>query len=147
MQQASILLALGGNSGQQVPKFGVTPAEIAVLRAIHGADSVTDVDPLDEDVDRSSSQELARLNEVYRGAKMDDESSNQRPVVSSLFPGVGVKLPESFDDLDLNDAQYKATETAKDRRAKKSTKSKKTPVPDPIPGTEPEPTDPANALT
>ena len=105
MQTASILLALGGDGTMQVPKFGVTPAEVLLLRAIHGEDAVTEID-IQEDDDRSSRDEHERLFAEY--AKADPSGSVRSPQLAALFPGVGAKLPEKFSDIDLDDNFYKA---------------------------------------
>lgn len=148
MQYANIMLALGGDSGNQVAKFFVTPAEVLILQAIHGNDAVTEVDILDfsddrlvknvseDDLDayesRTANEDLARLREEYRHARVDDGNGSQQLVVSGLFPGAGAKAPESFTDLDtLPDEFYKAEERKVPRKAaakaasKKSTTSKK----------------------
>ena len=64
MQLARILLALGGDAGNTVPKTGITPSEIAVLRIIHGEESVKEIEPYGQ-VDRTSRQERQRLVELY----------------------------------------------------------------------------------
>jgi hypothetical protein len=140
MQYANILLALGGDGGNQVPKFFVTPAEILVLQAIHGDQAVTEVDVLDisdEDnkltdeqretyEDRTSAQDIARLREEYRFARVDDGNGSQLLVMNSLFPGAGAKAPESFTDIDtLPDEFYKAEDRKTPRKATKKTTSAK----------------------
>lgn len=105
MKTATIMLSLGGDQGNQVSKSGVTPSEIAVLRAIHGDDSVTDIQPLGED-DRKSRDDIVRLREVYGMAR----DANGNRVVDALFPGVGARAVESFDDLDLPEEFFKPIE-------------------------------------
>lgn len=104
MQTANIILSLGGDSGNQVPKYGVTAAEIAVLQAIHGNDAVADIEPLG-DVQRSHRDERARLLAIY--GRMRD----QRDVspVSILFPGVAARVFETLAELDLDESFFKAT--------------------------------------
>lgn len=97
MQTANILLALGGDSGNQVPKYDVTASEIAVLRAIHGEDAVTDILPLDAGVERTNRSELARLRARY-GAAADGEGNR---VVDTLFPGAAARVFETIDELEL----------------------------------------------
>ena len=102
MQTANILLALGGDSGNQVPKFGVTAAEIAVLRAIHGEDAVTNVLPLEAGDNRTNRTELARLRARY-GAAQDGEGNK---VVGTLFPGAAARVFETIDELELPEALF-----------------------------------------
>jgi hypothetical protein len=106
MQIANILLALGGDSGNQVPKFGVTAAEIAVLRAIHGEDAVTNVLPLSTKDDRTNRGELARLRARY-GAAQDGEGNK---VVDTLFPGAAARVFETIDELELPRELFAAKE-------------------------------------
>ena len=103
----------------------VTPAEIAILQAIHGDQSVTEIEPLDDDVDRNNREELARLREIYARARVADGNGSSTLVMDALFPGALAKLPENFDDIDIPENAWKATERATARRATKSTKGKK----------------------
>ena len=128
MEQANIILTIGGStdSGYQVPKMNVTAAEIRLLQAIHGDESVTDVEPLEDpalnvdDEPRTQREELARLSEVYRQARVDDGNGSQRLVIQTLFP-VASSLPKTIDDLDLNEAFFKPVKRAK---AEKETAAK-----------------------
>jgi hypothetical protein len=136
MQYANILLALGGDSGNQVGKYFVTPAEILVLQAIHGDEAVTDVDIIDLDAaklsdeqkeeyeDRTNAEDLARLRDQYRAARIDDGNGGQLLVMTSLFPGASAKAPENFADLDTLPDQFYKPEAHKTPRkvAKKSTR-------------------------
>lgn len=105
MQTASILLAIGGDNTMQVPKFGVTPAEVLLLRLIHGEDAVTDID-INGEEDRSNRDEQDRLFQAY--SKSNPDGTVRSPELAALFPGVGAKLPKTFAEIDLDDAFYKA---------------------------------------
>lgn len=118
MQQANVMLALGGNLGQTVPKFGVTPAEVAVLREIHGSAAVYDIQPLDEEVDRSSREERSRLLEIYG----KPPGSREISAVEFLFPGAAARVYESFDELELDESFYKATGRVKPTKVKAKAK-------------------------
>lgn len=98
MQTANILLALAGKRGETVPKYGVTPAEVAVLRFLHGEDAVYDVDVREDEVQRTNRQEIERLRQTYSYRNGDKVVS---PAVSALFPGVGAQVPQKFADLEL----------------------------------------------
>lgn len=104
MQTANILLSLGGDNGNTIMKWGVTAAEIAVLRAIHGDDSVNDVEPVGN-VSRSHREERARLIAIYGGAK----NAEQRPIVEGMFPGVAARVFENIEELDLDESMFKST--------------------------------------
>ena len=112
MQTANALLALAGDRGNTVPKYNVTPAEVAVLRVIHGEEAVFDIEP-QKDIDRASRAELTRLNEVYGRARVDDTAGNKVSAVGMIFPGAAARVFEDFDELELPDEFFKATERAK----------------------------------
>lgn len=105
MQRANILLSIGGDSGNTIPKFAVTAAEIAVLREIHGNESVNEIEPLD-DVQRSHREERARLASIYGSAKIPN---TQTPIVDSMFPGVAARVFETLAELELDESFFKAT--------------------------------------
>lgn len=108
MQTANIMLALGGNRSNVIPKYGVTAAEIAVLQLIHGNDSVTDVEPIGE-IERTSREERARLLQTY--GRMEGERFAS-PQVEALFPGAAARVFEELAELDLPDSYYKAVARA-----------------------------------
>jgi hypothetical protein len=101
MQIANIILALGGDQRNTVPKYGVTVSEIAVLRAIHGEDAVTEIEPVG-DIKRTSREELTRLKDAY--PKTDPAGKNI--VMTDLFPG-GSRAYETFDDIDIDPSLFK----------------------------------------
>lgn len=105
MQTANIMLALGGNRDQVIPKFNVTPAEVAVLRFIHGDDAVTDIEPNGE-INRRNRDERQRLVETY-GRRLDG-NRHVAPAVDALFPGAAARVFEKFEETDLPDDFYKA---------------------------------------
>lgn len=100
MQTANIMVRLGGHVGNTVPRYQVTAAEIAVLRAIHGPDSIYDVEPSD-DKNVKNRDELIRIKEAYAGP-------NTTRLVESLYPGIAARVPETLDELDLDESFYKA---------------------------------------
>jgi hypothetical protein len=113
MQTANIMLALGGNMGQTIQKFGVTPAEVAVLREIHGNASVFDIQPLDEEIERTSREERTRLLEIYG----KPPGSREMSAVEFLFPGAAARVFEAFDELEIDESFFKATGRAKPKAA------------------------------
>lgn len=100
MQTANIMVRLGGHMGNTVPRYQVTAAEIAVLRAIHGPDSIYDVEPSD-DVTVKNRDELQRIREFYAGP-------NTTRLLNELYPGIAARVPETLDELDLDESAYKA---------------------------------------
>lgn len=99
MQLVSATVRLGGKVDQEVLKGhepikggmldGISVAEVAVLRFIHGNDAVTQVQALRQDK-RSHQFERKRLQTLYGDT-----------VVDKLFPGVTTKLPISLKDIEI----------------------------------------------
>jgi len=113
MEYANVIVKLAGEADNTVPKYGVTAAEIAVLLAIHGPDSVYDIEPIDPPKDEDGKvikvrnrDELVRLRETY-------SSQNSRPVVEALFPGSAARVHETIEELDLPDELFKPKSRAK----------------------------------
>jgi len=104
MQIASILLNIGGDAGQQVPKYNVTPSEVAVLRILHGDDAVNDIE-VTGDEKRSSKAERERLMQIY--AQPQPDGSRRSPAIDMLFPGVAARLFETFDEMELDEVHFK----------------------------------------
>lgn len=107
MQLASILVHLGGNNDNTVPKINVTPSEVEILRLIHGSDAVTDIYIIGR-VERSSRVERQRLFDIY--AKQQPDGTKRCPELDSLFPGVAARLYESFSEIEDLDESFFRTE-------------------------------------
>lgn len=120
MQTADVMVAVGGGRDNTVPKYGVTAAEIAVLRALHGPDAVFDIEPTEE-VERTNREELGRLRQEYGGAKDGD---GQR-VVDLLYPGAAARVFESFDELEIPEDFYKAEKRVSSKSTTKKSSAKK----------------------
>lgn len=112
MQTATISLFLGGDRGQIIQKYDVTPAEVTVLRAIHGDEAVQEIkiNTKSKDVRRTSRQELERLNDIY-GRATDGEQNN---VLRTLYPGAGAQTPNTFEELGLPELFYAANRSTVD---------------------------------
>lgn len=104
MEIANCMVAIAGDHGHTVPKYDVTPSEVAVLRAIHGEDAVFDLRPLGE-ADRTGKAEIDRLRFEYRTATDGDDNR----IVDQLFPGAGARAIATFADLELPENLYAAT--------------------------------------
>ncbi|CAK7259100.1 MULTISPECIES: hypothetical protein [unclassified Shinella] len=104
MQTANVMLAIGGDAKNTVPKYGVTAAEVAVLRYIHGEDAVFDIE-VKGSVERTHRQEIGRLTEVYGRQEGERRVS---PAVADLYPGAAARVFETFDELELPDELYAA---------------------------------------
>lgn len=118
MQIANIMIALGGDLGNTVPKYGVTAAEIAVLRAIHGDDAVFDIQPAGE-VEMRNRDELLRLKLMYGSAKDRENKAH----VEILYPGAAARVFETLDELDLVPEQFASTARAVSQEAPANAKA------------------------
>lgn len=118
MQTANVFVAIGGDKRNTVPKYGVTAAEVAVLRLIHGDDAVFDIEITGE-VQRTHRQEIGRLTEAYGRQEGERRSS---PAVAELFPGAAARVFETFDELEIPEELYIATgrKTAAPAKTKKA---------------------------
>lgn len=117
MQLANALVALGGDRRNTVPKTGITPAEAAVLDAIHGPDSVHEIEVLEEGADVSVPELMEDLVSRYQGKDEDG-----RPIVLQVFPGRRPDLPETFGDLGYDPSRYVATGRATPEKKKAAAK-------------------------
>jgi hypothetical protein len=101
MEIANLMLALGGDMNNTVPKFDCTASEIAILRAIHGDGAVYDVEPKGR-ILRTQREERARLYAEY-GRAMGREN---KPIISDLFPGAASRLFEDISELGMVEEQF-----------------------------------------
>jgi hypothetical protein len=115
MQIATITLMLGGDAGNTIQKFDVTPSEIAVLRVIHGDDAVTEIQPTGN-VTRTNRAERQRLTERYGRNQPNGQFS--APAIDMLFPGVAARFYETFDELELDESFFKADTRVASKPAK-----------------------------
>lgn len=103
MQVANCHVRLSGDINNEIFKAGVTPAEVLVLRRIHGADAVVKFEPVKQDK-RPHASEFDRLKMVY-GDK----------AVIEAFPGSQPSLPVNFKDIGID--LYAEGKAAKGRKA------------------------------
>ena len=89
MHTATVTVRLNGDMRHTVEKHGVTPPEIAVLKAIHGEDAVVDIIATGMDK-REHLAEMERLRDVYK---------TQLGLINQMFPGIRPDLPARLDDL------------------------------------------------
>lgn len=131
MDYVNLQVAIGGDHGNTVPKFAVPVSELPVLLAVHGEDSLFDLEVVEAPEDQeelSSAEELKRLHQIY-GAVTDGEGVS---ILRQVYPGVGAKIVEELDALALPEGVFKVLtratpkatkEAAKQRSVKASTKS------------------------
>ena len=107
MRYANIMLALGGDRGTTVPKTAISASEIAVLRLIHGADSVFDVEPVEPTTKRTSREEIRYLSALYGRVRIQSDEGEVSPV-QALFPGAAAQAIPRLDDLEIPSEFFKA---------------------------------------
>lgn len=108
MQQANISLMLGGDRGQIIHKYAISPAEVTILRAVHGVEAVHEIEIIKGKIERSDREELEHLAAIY-GQATDGENNN---IMRTLFPGAGAKLPKNFAELGIQEDFYKTERSA-----------------------------------
>jgi hypothetical protein len=86
MQTAQAEILLHGNISSTVVRI-VTPAEIPLLRHIHGDDAVINIEAKDN-IKRTNAEEVERLKGFY-----GDE------LFAKVFPGALPKLPETLVEV------------------------------------------------
>ena len=103
MQTCTVEVLLGGNVKNTAILQNVTPAEVQILRQLHGLNSVQFRGERDEAKHRHS-EEVERLRDKYRtsdptimGAKI--------PVFDRVFPGVSPKLPIRFSEINFGEQE------------------------------------------
>lgn len=98
---ADMIVSLGGDINNTVPRYGVTAAECAVLQAIHGNDAVNNL-KITGSVRRTNRTEKARIVALYA----PHELSNGAKVIAKLYPGAAARMFERFDELDIAEPQF-----------------------------------------
>lgn len=110
MQLCNIVLRLGGSLLHTVPKTDVTPAEILILKRIHGDDAVVDIRPTKFDKKRHQDGEWERLQLAYDRSSAFKSSPGEESgsVLLSLFPGAMKRLPTTLSEIGLADIDPQA---------------------------------------
>lgn len=103
MQLCNLTVRLGGSQLNTVPKLNATPAEILILRALHGDDAVVDIRPTKVDKKIRQEEEWARLSRDYDGGSIFTTAPGEesKSVMANLFPGAMKKLPTTLDEIGL----------------------------------------------
>lgn len=115
MQLANLTLRLGGSQLHTVPKTGVTPAEILVLQAIHGADATVNIRPTKVDRARSHAAEYERLANIYdKAASSNEPGEDRKSIMATLFPGALKKLPTTLKEIGMGHVMSAASIAAAD---------------------------------
>jgi hypothetical protein len=109
MQIANVMLAIGGDLGNTVPKSNVTAAEIPVLMGIHGNEAVFDIEPMGS-IARSNREELHRLKHLYEHFGPDGKDASP---IATLYPGAAARVFDALDELGLDESLFKPTARAK----------------------------------
>jgi hypothetical protein len=109
---------LGGSVLNEVPKFNITPAEIMMLRLLHGGDdAVVDIRETGEDRKRSNDGERARLRHAYASAIAKTERGQLDPIMQLFGPDhlplpTAVKSATRIMDRDEPEAKPAAAPSA-----------------------------------
>jgi hypothetical protein len=96
MQLANCFVALGGDTLNTVPKYGITPAEAAVLDHIHGRGAVHDVTLVE-----GAAPAVATLRGLLRARYGSAKDGDGRQLVGSLFGGTLAAFPQTFAEVEI----------------------------------------------
>ena len=107
MQIADCLVRIGGDVGNTVPRYGVTAAELALLREIHGEDAVVEITPIGEVEDYNPVEERSRLSSVYGAAKSCHDK--EQFAFAVLYPGANPRLFDKISDIGIPEACFAAS--------------------------------------
>ena len=124
MDYVNLQVAIGVDVGNTVPNFFVPVSEVAILAAIHGPDSLTEIEVVDapDGVDElTSREEIERLASIY-GRVTDSEGVS---ILRQVYPGAGAKVMTDVSDLDIPEGAMKVTERATIKKAPASKKADK----------------------
>jgi hypothetical protein len=100
MQLCNCEIRLNDSAGHTVPKANVTPAEILVLRAIHGDSAVVNITPTKMDK-RGNTEEWDRLQMEYGRSPDGLMDAGNGALLTQLFPGAMPKLPVTLKDIGM----------------------------------------------
>lgn len=114
MQYVNCDVFLSGNRNHCVPKARVSVAEVVVLKALHGADAVTNIRHAGERR-ANAKEEVARLCQVY--------ASRAEEIRQSIFPGANPSVPVSLRDIGV-EAETPKTRSGKSKKAGKASADK-----------------------
>jgi hypothetical protein len=104
MQTMNALVALSGDRNNMIFRNELTPAEIILLQALHGADAVLQIEPTGE-VKREPMQEVERLKTLY--------PLHQARVQNIWRDWPGPSFPTRLEQIGINPALMKAQEASK----------------------------------
>lgn len=154
MEIANCMLRIASDSAHIVKKIDVTPAEVVILRALHGAGAVFSIEIQglsSEGKDtgkRSHSWERARLINKYQrapgalqnlessfnGGSPDQFSPGHRTIVTTIFPGLNPVLPVKFSDVEVRVGDDEGIEVD-DNSGDVSTATESDPIPEEVAST------------
>ena len=103
MQILNALVALTGDRNNMVPKCGITPAEILLLQQLHGADSVSQIEPVGDNP-RQPFEEIERLKVLY--------PLHRQKVQDIWRDWPAERFPVRLDQIGLNAALLKPAEAS-----------------------------------
>lgn len=96
MEYANCTVRLAGQMTFEVQKVGVTPAEIMVLRALHGQDSVINIVSTGIKKGTAPATERARLLGLYTANGAKEEYVK---LINDMFPGAYPRIPLRIADV------------------------------------------------
>jgi len=93
MQLAKCKVQLAGNRNNEVLVNNVTPAQVILLKSLHGDHAVNEVVVTGNAEGRDPSEEKSRLAQMY--------NKPNKNVAEKLFPGAIPTLPKTFEEAKI----------------------------------------------
>lgn len=93
MELCNVTVRHKGKLTSTVRRRNVTPAEVVLLRRLHGNDATVEFELVAEPVKRGSVEEIERLRDFY------GVSAENLKLLDEAFPGHSPKLPETFAEI------------------------------------------------
>jgi len=103
MQIVNCTVSIGGDRNHTVPRANVTVAEVEVLRALHGSDAASGINPVWKNEGITASGELDRLRRIYRRNVPGPSDSGSKNIVDVVFPGRKPTLPFTLSDIGVEE--------------------------------------------
>jgi hypothetical protein len=104
MQFANCDVCLGGDRNHVVHLTSVSPAEIEVLRVIHGEDAVTNIKLAKTLKQMSQEDILDMLRRKYRG-NVSTTDGPPKNIVDQVYSGPRVKLPTYLKEVGVKEVK------------------------------------------
>lgn len=103
MELASAVVRHAGNLGMTIHKEKLTPADLMLLRFIHGNDAVLQITVTHTNAKRDMAKEIERLREFYGVKAFETVFPGVSPVLPTTLEQAGIKPPTEEDEPEVDE--------------------------------------------